>query len=381
MSNSNRKMGSKFINVGIGTEKDKNKETYKHYSTRNKEKIKFPNIETYKKFNDIKEKNTNETNFKNLIRNTYYNSTRTSEKSKNYFTETENDIPKITSKFNTKKYNNFFANSIKKNKSSFKTIYNFNDEDIQNSNLVLSSVKTPELNILNDNNISNINNIYNTNDYFRYSFSHSNNKNNNRRKMIIIRNLRNSESGISLNEEDKNCILNLLEKKTLININLHKKIIKTKKIRKDEFKEFLKEILKQYKNKNINRVKKKIDINTLLKNKKYNNNIKVKKFDIVETNTNLSKTKYDNNNNDIKFKSIILRNEYLNSKLNNNFGMLTEDVSSKKRSIFNMYRFKKNKKMMNEVEQKLVKLENKIKENYERFKKNIDDEPINFSEV
>ena len=37
--------------------------------------------------------------------------------------------------------------------------------------------------------------------------------------------------------------------------------------------------------------------------------------------------------------------------------------------------------MMNEVEQKLVKLENKIKENYERFKKNIDDEPINFSEV
>ena len=380
MSNSNRKMRSEFINIGIGTEKDKNKEIYKRYSTRNKEKIKFPNIETYKKFNDIKEKITNETKFENLNKNLYYNSMRTTKKSKNNYTETENDIPKITSKFHTKKYNNFFANSIRKNKSSFKTIYNFNDEDIQNSNLVLSSIKTPELNILNDKNISNINNIYNTNDYFKYSFSHSYNKNNNRRKMIIIRNLRKSESAISLNEEDKNCIMNLLEKKTLININLHKKMNKTKKIRKDEFKEFLKEILKQFKDKNINRVKKKIDINTLLKNKKDNNKIKVKKFDIVGTNTDLTKTK-NNNKNDNKFKSIILRNEYLNSKLNNNIGMLTEDVSSKKRSIFNMYKFKKNKKMMNEVEKKLLKLENKIKENYERFKKNINDEPVNFSEV
>jgi hypothetical protein len=377
---SNRQMKAKLINIGVGTDILKNKEFFKNHTQRNREKnFKFPTIDAFKKLNDKKENYPN-TNLSNLYRgkNKNYNSVGTKERSHNHFTNTttsENDIPKITSKFSNSKINNFFPSTIKKKKQVFTTLKNNNYADsIYKSNAVLTTIKQPELNINSENNISNINNIYNAKDYLKYSFSHSSHKNNDSRNLFTIRNIKNSESNITLNEEDKQCILNLLEQKSVINYNKRNKN-RVKKIRKDEFKEFLKEILKQHKKKNINRVKKKIDINDLLRNKTHNNKKKAKKFDDVYQR---AKTKYDSFKNDNRYKSIILRNEYLNSKLNNNKGMATEELNSRKRNVFNMYRFKKNQKIMNEVEEDLIKLEGKIKESFDRFKKNIDDEPVTF---
>jgi hypothetical protein len=41
-----------------------------------------------------------------------------------------------------------------------------------------------------------------------------------------------------------------------------------------------------------------------------------------------------------------------------------------------MYRFKKNKIIMKEVEEELLNVENAIKKSFDKFKKNIDDEPV-----
>jgi hypothetical protein len=379
---SNRQMKAKLINIGVGTDILKNKEFFKNHTQRNREKnFKFPTIDAFKKLNEKKENYPN-TNLSNLYRgkNKNYNSVGTKERSHNHFTNTttsENDIPKITSKFSNSKINNFFPSTIKKKKQVFTTLKNNNYADsIYKSNAVLTTIKQPELNINSENNISNINNIYNAKDYLKYSFSHSSHKNNDSRNLFTIRNIKNSESNITLNEEDKQCILNLLEQKTVIYFNKRNKNKKNvKKIKKDEFKEFLKEILKQNKKKNINRVKKKNDIDALLKNKNHNYKKRTNKFDNVYQ---TAKTKYDSYKNDNRYKTIILKNEYLNSKLNNNLGMLTEDLNSKKRNVFNIYKFKKNKKILNEVEKNLIKIEGKIKESFDRFKKNINDEPTTF---
>ena len=149
--------------------------------------------------------------------------------------------------------------------------------------------------------------------------------------------------------------------------------------RKDEFKEFLKEILKQYKDKNAIRVKKKIDINILLNNKQAKSqnklNIKANRTQFNEGNLNLKGMKTYFNNYKKEKSTIILKNEFLNSKLSKKSPrMLTEDIKNKKRNIFDNYRLKKHKKALNEVEEELINIENKIRISYDKFKKNIDDE-------
>ena len=368
MTDSSRKMRRKFINIGIETEKVK--DYYNYNSTRNIDSdLKFPNIDTFQKINDIKKRyNKSLYSNKNKIKNININSKK---KIINYFSESDNDIPKITSKINKNEY--FFPNSVKNNCNTIN--YQNYFDDIQNSNLILSSVKTPKINILTNNNISNINNIYNKKDFFHNYFSSLNNDDK-KRYIITIKNLKNSESDISLNEEEKNSIMNLLEKKTFINVN-NTKNNTTKKIKpKSEFKEFLKEVLNQYKNKNENKIKKKININSLLTNKKNINNIKENNLGIYEKNLrkiNNDINKYKNKNK----KKLILRNQFFNSKSNKkSFGMLTEEVKPKKKNIFNMYRFKKNKIIMKEVEEELLNVENAIKKSFDKFKKNIDDEPV-----
>ena len=56
--------------------------------------------------------------------------------------------------------------------------------------------------------------------------------------------------------------------------------------------------------------------------------------------------------------------------------MLTEEIKLKKRNMFNMYRFKRNKIIMKEVEEQLINIENLIKKSFDKFKDNIDNEPI-----
>jgi hypothetical protein len=371
LTETNRKMRKKFINVGVETEKDK--DYYNYFSTRNKDNyLKFPNIKIY---NGTQTK-YNPNLISNIAKNIYFNTE---------LTESENDIPKIRSKINKDKNKNFFSNSVKKCNNCFNSLRNNCLEDVDNSNLVVSSIKTPKLNILDTNNISNINNIYSKKDFVKNYINSSNEKtDNNNRTSILIKKIKNSESNISLNEDEKNTILNLLMKKTTIKIK-NKTEPKQKKLKpkhKDEFKEFLKEILKQHKDKNLNRVKKKIDINMLLNNKhiKSHNNINIaKKYNSNFNEKNSKKMKTCFNDYKKQHRNIMLRNEFLNSQLNHkNYGMLTEELKDKKRNIYDIYRFKRNKKIMNKVEEELINLENKIKKSFDIYKKNIDDEPNNF---
>ena len=376
LTESNTEMRRKLINIGIETEKDSNR----IYLTRNKDNnLKFPNINKSNKSNGPKTRYNINFFYSSLIKNLNINVD---------YIETDNEIPIITSKINDSQDKVFFSNSVKKYSDNY-NILNTNNylDEIEKSNLVLSSVKTPKLNILKYGNISNINNIYNKKDFLNINNITQNNKNSN--KTIIINNLKNnSKSNSILNEDEKNTIQNLLNKKTIVkniqkhyNSNKKEKTIKNKE-HKNEFKEFLKEILKQYRDKNINKVKKKIDINTLLNGNQFKtqNSINIYKQNYFGFNQSKSKyktTKFNNYMNKKKYNYLILRNE-LNSKLNRKNVGLTEDIKIKKRNIFNKYRFKKNKMIMNEVEEELINLEGKIKERFDRFRKNIDDEPGNF---
>ena len=372
LTETNRSMKRRLINVAIETEieKEKNKDYYNNFSFRNKDNnIKFPNIKTNKKNNDVQTK-YNSNLLSNLIKKLNFNSK---------LTETDNEIPEISSKINMNKNKYYFSNSVKKSKN---TINNNFLDDVENSNLILSSVKTPKLNILEKKDISNINNIFNKNDFLKNIISSSSDKNNNR-TTILIKNLKHSESGESLNEEEKNCISNILKQKTTINFK-EKINSKPKKIKhKDEFKEFLKEILKQHKNKNINKVKKKIKINTLLYNKQIptlNNifNIRTNTTNFPENNKKYMKTTFINTNK--QQNKIILRNEFLNSNLKKkNNALLTDEIKNKKRNIFDKYRFNINRRTMLQVEEELINLEDKIKENFDRYRKNVDDEPTDIS--
>ena len=79
MTDSSRKMRRKFINIGIETEKVK--DYYNYNSTRNIDSdLKFPNIDTFQKINDIKKRyNKSLYSNKNKIKNININS-----KKKNY---------------------------------------------------------------------------------------------------------------------------------------------------------------------------------------------------------------------------------------------------------------------------------------------------------
>jgi hypothetical protein len=233
-------------------------------------------------------------------------------------------------------------------------------------------LKTSKFNFINNNNISNINNIFNKKDYLKNTYSNMNNSIK-RKDIITIKNLKNSDTDICSKENNygNNSILNLLYKKSMKEIN--KRINKTNKIqRRDEYKEFLQEVLRQYRTKNVIKVKKKIDINYLLKNINHFHNPK------LNNNEKLNETKNNNaNKNPNKSDNNELRNRNLESKLIKN--NIKNNEKNIRKNYFNIYRFKKNKKLINEVEEKLSNLEDKIKENFDNFKNNIDNEIVNYS--
>jgi len=390
MLDMDKKIGDKLINISRGTQKNKeviNKDNFIYHTSRKKENIiSFPNIDNYSKFNDI--------NNGNKIRNIYINNREKELKhskydeilAKNYnsvdkikkqYTITEFDTPKIEEKYLSLD-KNYLTTSFKDKYKGHYTInsinHNLSIEDIKRNKYSLSFLKATKFNFIN-NNISNINNIFNKKDYLKNTYS--NMKSNIKRKDIMtIKSLKNSNTDISSKENnyENNSILNLLYKKSMKEIN--QKINKgNKNQRRDEYKEFLQEVLRQYKTKNVIKVKKKVDINYLLKNINNMNNPKLNKAnlndkylnDINRNNANKSSNK--NNYNE-------LRNGYLNSNFNKK--IIKNDKNIRKKNYFNIYRFKKNKRLINEVEEKLSNLEDKIRENLDNFKNNIDNEIVNY---
>ena len=365
LTESNRKIRKKHINIGIET-----KNEYKNFLSKKIKNynLEFPNIISFQNNHGIKTV-YNSNLFNKIIKNININSD---------YLENDSDIPKITSKINKKR------NISVKNKKYISLIKSNNYlDDIEKSNLVLSSIKASNFNILNENNISNINNIYNKKDYLKYYFTLPSNNNND--KSIIINNLKNADNNSSLKEDEKNAIQNILYNKATIKFNKKYNSMPKRIKRRDEFKEFLKEVLRQYKVKNTNKIKKKIEINTLLSNKKIKNNnftniIESNNSGFNEINLKHTKNEFRNDNNNHKFDSIIMRNKLLNTKINGkNKRLLCKEIKINKKRIFNMYKFKKNKIIINEVEEALINLENKIKNCFDKYKKNIDDEPTKFS--
>ena len=282
MIDMDKKMNTKLVNISRGTQKNKetiNKDNFIYYNTsRNKENIIiFPNIDNYSKFNDInndnKLRNTHINNREKELKYSKYNEIlkknyNSVDKIKKQYTITEFDTPKIEEKY-LGLDKNYLSTSFRNKNYTYNTINSLNHdffiEEIKNNKLSSSFLKVNKFNFINNNNISNINNIFNKNDYLKNTYS--NIKNNIKRKDIMtIKNLKNSDTDISSKENnyENNSIINLLYKKSMKENN--QRINKTNKTqRRDEFKEFLQEVLKQYKTKNVIKVKKKIDINCLLK--------------------------------------------------------------------------------------------------------------------
>ena len=390
MKDMDKKKETKLINISRGTQKNKeiiNKDNFIYCTSKNKENIIiFPNIDNYIKFNDInndsKLRNTHINNrgkkikyskFDEIFKKNY----NSVDKIKKQYTITEFDTPKIEEKYLEldKKY----LSTSFKNKNN-NTYYTFNSIDhdffIENikNNKLSSFSKT---NKFNNNNISNINNIFNKKDYLKNTFSYMNNSIK-RKGIMTIKSLKNSDTDISSKENnyENNSILNLLYKKSMKEINHRNN--KTNKIqRRDEFKEFLQEVLRQYKTKNVIKVKKKVDINYLLKNINKFNNTKLNKLNNKEKYLNEQKSNNGNKNSN-KSDYNELRNGNLESKFNKK-NIKNNGKNIRKKNYFNIYRFKKNKILINEVEEKLSNLEDKIKENFDNFKKNIDNEIVKYS--
>ena len=391
MINMDKKMGTKLINISRGTQKNKEKINKDNFiynnSSKNKENIIiFPNIDNYIKFNDInndsKLRNTHINNrgkkikyskFDEIFKKNY----NSVDKIKKQYTITEFDTPKIEEKYLEldKKY----LSTSFKNKNN-NTYYTFNSIDhdffIENikNNKLSSFSKT---NKLNNNNISNINNIFNKKDYLKNTYSNMNNSIK-RKNIMTIKNLKNSDTDIISKENnyENNTILNLLYKKSMKIIN-QRNNKRNKTQRRDEFKDFLQEVLRQYRTKNVIKVKKKVDINCLLKNLKNYNNPKVNKLNNNENNLNeLNNNNSNKNSNQSDYN--VLRNGNLESKFNK-MNLKNNGKNKIKKNYFNIYRFKKNKRLINEVEEKLSNLEDKIRENFDNFKNNIDNEIVNYS--
>ena len=391
MINMDQKMGTKLFNISRGTQKNKEKINKDNFiynnSSKNKENIIiFPNIDNYIKFNDInndsKLRNTHINNrgkkikyskFDEIFKKNY----NSVDKIKKQYTITEFDTPKIEEKYLEldKKY----LSTSFKNKNN-NTYYTFNSIDhdffIENikNNKLSSFSKT---NKFNNNNISNINNIFNKKDYLKNTYSNMNNSIK-RKNIMTIKNLKNSDTDIISKENnyENNTILNLLYKKSMKIIN-QRNNKRNKTQRRDEFKDFLQEVLRQYRTKNVIKVKKKVDINCLLKNLKNYNNPKVNKLNNNENNLNeLNNNNTNKNSNQSDYN--VLRNGNLESKFNK-MNLKNNGKNKIKKNYFNIYRFKKNKRLINEVEEKLSNLEDKIKENFDNFKNNIDNEIVNYS--
>ena len=390
MINMDKKMGTKLINISRGTQKNKEKINKDNFiynnSSKNKENIIiFPNIDNYIKFNDI--------NNDSKLRNTYINNRgkkikyskfdeifkknyNSVDKIKKQYTITEFDTPKIEEKYLDldKKY---LSTSFKNKNNTYYTINSINHdffiENIKNNKLS-SFLKT---NKFNNNNISNINNIFNKKDYLKNTYSNMNNSIK-RKNIMTIKNLKNSDTDIISKENnyENNTILNLLYKKSMKIIN-QRNNKRNKTQRRDEFKDFLQEVLRQYRTKNVIKVKKKVDINCLLKNLKNYNNPKVNKLNNNENNLNeLNNNNTNKNSNQSDYN--VLRNGNLESKFNK-MNLKNNGKNKIKKNYFNIYRFKKNKRLINEVEEKLSNLEDKIRENFDNFKNNIDNEIVNYS--
>ena len=391
MINMDQKMGTKLFNISRGTQKNKEKINKDNFiynnSSKNKENIIiFPNIDNYIKFNDInndsKLRNTHINNrgkkikyskFDEIFKKNY----NSVDKIKKQYTITEFDTPKIEEKYLEldKKY----LSTSFKNKNN-NTYYTFNSIDhdffIENikNNKLSSFSKT---NKFNNNNISNINNIFNKKDYLKNTYSNMNNSIK-RKNIMTIKNLKNSDTDIISKENnyENNTILNLLYKKSMKIIN-QRNNKRNKTQRRDEFKDFLQEVLRQYRTKNVIKVKKKVDINCLLKNLKNYNNPKVNKLNNNENNLNeLNNNNTNKNSNQSDYN--VLRNGNLESKFNK-MNLKNNGKNKIKKNYFNIYRFKKNKRLINEVEEKLSNLEDKIRENFDNFKNNIDNEIVNYS--
>ena len=391
MINMDKKMGTKLINISRGTQKNKEKINKDNFiynnSSKNKENIIiFPNIDNYIKFNDInndsKLRNTHINNrgkkikyskFDEIFKKNY----NSVDKIKKQYTITEFDTPKIEEKYLEldKKY----LSTSFKNKNN-NTYYTFNSIDhdffIENikNNKLSSFSKT---NKFNNNNISNINNIFNKKDYLKNTYSNMNNSIK-RKNIMTIKNLKNSDTDIISKENnyENNTILNLLYKKSMKIIN-QRNNKRNKTQRRDEFKDFLQEVLRQYRTKNVIKVKKKVDINCLLKNLKNYNNPKVNKLNNNENNLiELNNNNINKNSNKSDYN--VLRNGNLESKFNK-INLKNNGKNKIKKNYFNIYRFKKNKRLINEVEEKLSNLEDKIRENFDNFKNNIDNEIVNYS--
>ena len=390
MINMDKKMGTKLINISRGTQKNKEKINKDNFiynnSSKNKENIIiFPNIDNYIKFNDInndsKLRNTHINNrgkkikyskFDEIFKKNY----NSVDKIKKQYTITEFDTPKIEEKYLDldKKY---LSTSFKNKNNTYYTINSINHdffiENIKNNKLSSFS----KTNKFNNNNISNINNIFNKKDYLKNTYSNMNNSIKSK-NIMTIKNLKNSDTDIISKENnyENNSILNLLYKKSMKVIN-QRNNKRNKTQRRDEFKDFLQEVLRQYRTKNVIKVKKKVDINCLLKNLKNYNNPKVNKLNNNENNLNeLNNNNTNKNSNQSDYN--VLRNGNLESKFNK-INLKNNGKNKIKKNYFNIYRFKKNKRLINEVEEKLSNLEDKIRENFDNFKNNIDNEIVNYS--
>ena len=393
MKDMDKKKETKLINISRGTQKNKeiiNKDNFIYCTSKNKENIIiFPNIDFYIKFNDInnnnKLRNTHINNRKKELRYSKYDEIlkknyNSVDKIKKQFTITEFDTPKFEEKYVNlnKKY---LSTSFKNKNNTFNTINSINHdfliEDIKINKLSTSFLKTSKLNFINNNNISNINNIFNKKDYLKNTYSNMNNSIK-RKNIMTIKNLKNSDTDIISKENnyENNSILNLLYKKSMKVIN-QRNNKRNKTQRRDEFKDFLQEVLRQYRTKNVIKVKKKVDINCLLKNLKNYNNPKVNKLNNNENNLNeLNNNNTNKNSNQSDYN--VLRNGNLESKFNK-MNLKNNGKNKIKKNYFNIYRFKKNKRLINEVEEKLSNLEDKIRENFDNFKNNIDNEIVNYS--
>jgi len=252
----NKGMKLKIFNTsGRNVEKDEYKEGF-YTTTHNNNISKIPKLSfiNNKKIEKIKNKNIYVNSFKSC---------------KNYFTENDNDIPKITPKYtqtgisqysyrgknyhnNNNSYNDYIHNKIKS--------FNYSN---------LSSIKTPRIII--KQNIANINNINNKNDYLKED-------NMDLLNIVPIHSLKKNFS----KDSEKNGIKLLLKTRP----NIHIKYLRPKfKKPNNMYNEFLKTILKEYYAKK-SWAKKKINLSKLFDGKEISQKIK-------------------------------LSNKYINSKLNN----------------------------------------------------------------
>ena len=122
---------------------------------------------------------------------------------------------------------------------------------------------------------------------------------------------------------------------------------------------------------------------TELEDKKtINNKNKTKIEDIylnkIKNNKNINYNKNEGKGKDI-FNTTLMRNWYLKSKLNKeNKGTSTDENFKKNNNMFYTYLFKRNQKIMNNVEQEMTTIKNNLINTFNNYKKDIDNEKENF---